>query len=178
MPCPHSCGRGIIFVQGKSMGKKEAKTNAMRILERMKVPYTAQAYECDEFTDGLETADRLGLPHELVYKTLVTLGADKEHYVFVIPIEKELDLKKCARAVGVKSVAMIHVKEIFALTGYVRGGCTAVGMKKPFVTRIDQSAEGLEKIYVSGGRIGCQICLAPEGLRKAAHKAEYADLTM
>ena len=163
---------------GVEMGKKEAKTNAMRILERAGVEYTSQSYECDEFTDGVHTADLLGLPHEQVFKTLVTLGADKQHYVFVIPIEKELDLKKCAKAAGVKSVSMIHVKELFALTGYVRGGCTAIGMKKPFVTRIDASAQKMDRIYISGGRIGCQICLKPDDLLRTAHKAAYADLTM
>ncbi len=164
-----------------TMAKKqqEVKTNAMRILDRAGVAYTHESYEPEgEFTDGIHTADRLGLPHEQVFKTLVTLGADKQHYVFVIPIEKELDLKKCAKSVGVKSVAMIHVKELFDLTGYVRGGCTSIGMKKAFVTRIDQSAQQQDKIYISGGRIGCQICLAPDDLVKVAHKADFADLTM
>lgn len=161
------------------MGKKEAKTNAMRILDRAKIPYQFRSYESDgEFVDGVQTADKLGLPHEKVYKTLVTLGADRQHYVFVIPIERELDLKKCARSVGVKSVTMIHVRELFGLTGYVRGGCTAIGMKKPFVTRIDQSAERLDSIYISGGRIGAQIELAPDDFLRAAYKAEYADLVM
>ena len=157
------------------MAKKEAKTNAMRILERMKIPFSHQEYECDEFTDGSETADRLGLPHEQVYKTLVTVGADRAHYVFVIPVDAELDLKKCARSVGAKSVQMIHMKELFPLTGYVRGGCTAIGMKKQFVTRIDESAASLDEIYVSGGRLGSQIRLSPADFLKAAG-AEYADL--
>ena len=142
----------------------------------MKIPFEHRQYECDEFTDGSEVADKLGLPHEQVFKTLVTLGNDRQHYVFVIPVDEELDLKKCARAAGVKSVQMIHVKELFPLTGYVRGGCTAIGMKKQFVTRIDQSAEEQERIYISGGRIGSQILLAPDDFCKAA-QAEYADLT-
>lgn len=158
------------------MAKKEAKTNAMRILERMKIPFTHQEYECDEFTDGSDAASRLGLPHEKVFKTLVTVGADRQYYVFVIPVDEELDLKKCAASVGVKSVQMLHMKELFPLTGYVRGGCTAIGMKKKFVTRIHRSAEDEEQIYISGGRIGCQICLAPEDFCKAA-EAKYADLT-
>ncbi len=157
------------------MAKKETKTNAMRILDRMKIPYEHREYECDEFTDGSETADRLGLDHAQVFKTLVTLGADREHYVFVIPVDAELDLKKCARSVGVKSVAMIHVKELLPLTGYVRGGCTAIGMKKAFVTRLDESARGQERIYVSGGRLGVQILLSPEDFLRAAG-ADYADL--
>lgn len=160
------------------MAKKtqEIKTNAMRILDSKKISYEHQSYEADEFIDGIQTADKLNLPREQVFKTLVTVGADKQHYVFVIPIEKELDLKKCARSVGVKSVEMIHVKELFALTGYVRGGCTAIGMKKPFVTRLDNSAANLETMYISGGKIGYQIKLSPEDFLKAAHKAELADL--
>lgn len=157
--------------------EKEVKTNAMRILDRLKISYTHQSYEAGDFVDGVQTADKLGLPHEQVYKTLVTVGTDREHYVFVIPIEKELDLKKCARSVGVKSVEMIHVKDLVGLTGYMRGGCTSIGMKKAFVTRVDSSAQKLEKVYVSGGKIGCQICLAPSDLLKA-DGGEYADLCM
>lgn len=150
----------------------------MRILEREKIPFEHFSYEPEgEFVDGVQTADHLGLPHDEVYKTLVAVGNDRNHYVFVIPIEKELDLKKCAKSVGVKSVELIHVKELFALTGYVRGGCTSIGMKKQFVTRVDSSAKEHEKIYVSAGKIGAQIRLAPDDLVRAA-KAEYADLTM
>ena len=155
--------------------QKEVKTNAMRILERMKIPFTHLTYECKEFEDGIQIADMLGLPHEKVYKTLVTVGASKNYFVFVIPIEA--DLKAAARSVGEKSVAMIHVKEINQITGYIRGGCTAIGMKKQYVTRVDASAEALETIIVSGGRIGSQIELSPEDLLKAAD-AEYADITM
>lgn len=108
---------------------KEIKTNAMRILERMKIPYSHYTYECEEFVDGLQVADMLGLPHEKVYKTLVTQGPAKEYFVFVIPVADELDLKKAARAVGQKSLAMLHVKDINGVTGYIRGGCTAIGMK-------------------------------------------------
>lgn len=155
--------------------QKEVKTNAMRILEGLKIPFEHHTYECEEFVDGIQIADMLGLAHEKVYKTLVTVGSSKNHFVFVIPIEDELDLKKAAKAVGEKSVEMLHVKDVNAVTGYVRGGCTAIGMKKQFVTRVDQTAKGLEKIVVSGGRIGSQIALLPEDLLKAA-KAEYADL--
>ena len=112
------------------MSKKELKTNAMRILDRNKIPYEYETYECDEFVDGITTADKIGLPHEQVYKTLVTVGKTGGHYVFVIPIAAELDLKKAAKSVGEKSVEMLHVKDITAVTGYVRGGCTAIGMKK------------------------------------------------
>ena len=161
----------------KIMAKKqENKTNAMRILERMGIAFESLDYECEEFTDGLEIADKLGLAYEEVFKTLVTVGSDGQHYVFVIPVAEELDFKKCARAVGVKSVQMIHVKELFDLTGYVRGGCTSIGMKKQFVTRIDETAQLFDKIYVSAGRIGTQIRLNPEDLIVAAN-AEYAELT-
>ena len=149
----------------KKMAKqKEVKTNAMRILESLKIPFTHYTYECDEFVDGLQIADKL-----------VTEGNDKNYYVFVIPIAEELDLKAAAKSVGVKSVEMIHVKDINKITGYIRGGCTAVGMKKQYVTRIDSSAKGKPTIIVSGGRIGSQVELAPDDLCKAS-KGEYADI--
>lgn len=155
--------------------QKEVKTNAMRILETMKIPFQHYTYECEEFVDGLQIADMLGLPYEKVYKTLVTKGNSKNYFVFVIPIAEELDLKAAARSVGEKSVEMIHVKDINAVTGYIRGGCTAIGMKKQYVTRVDSSAKALPFMIVSGGRIGSQIELAPEDLVRAA-KAEFADL--
>lgn len=153
---------------------KEIKTNAMRILESMKIPYTQYTYDCDEFIDALQIADQLSLPYEKVYKTLVTKGA-RDYFVFVIPIAKELDLKAAARSVGEKSVEMLHVKEINAVTGYIRGGCTAIGMKKQYVTQVDASAQSQAAIIVSGGRIGSQIELAPDDLLCAA-RAEYADI--
>lgn len=148
----------------------------MRILESMKIPFTHYTYECDEFVDGLQIADMLSLPYEKVYKTLVTVGASKNYFVFVIPIAEELDLKKAAKSVGEKNVEMIHVKDINRITGYIRGGCTAVGMKKQYVTRVDASAEAQPTIIVSGGRIGLQIELKPDDLCKAA-RAEYAEVT-
>lgn len=154
---------------------KEIKTNAMRILDRLKIEYSHYTYECEEFIDGIQIADKLKLPHEKVYKTLVTVGNSKNYFVFVIPIEAELDLKKAAKAVGEKSVAMIHVKDINSITGYIRGGCTAIGMKKQYVTRIAEQAKELSKMIVSGGRIGSQIELAPADLCSAA-KAEFADI--
>lgn len=159
------------------MKNKEIKTNAMRILEREKIPYTQYTYECEEFVDALQIADMLSLPYEKVYKTLVTVGNSKNYYVFVIPIAAELDLKKAAKSVGEKAVSMIHVKEINAVTGYIGGGCTAIGMKKQYVTRIDRSAEGLEQVIVSGGRLGSQIELKPDDLCRAA-RAEFADVVM
>lgn len=154
---------------------KEVKTNAMRLLEKNKVEYKAYSYECTEFTDGIQIADILGLPHDLVYKTLVTVGKSREHYVFVIPIEAELDLKKAAKAAGEKSIEMLPLKELTPLTGYVRGGCTSIGMKKQFPTIMDASVEGREKIVVSGGRLGSQLELKAEDLIRVA-RAKTADV--
>ncbi len=154
---------------------KEIKTNAMRILEKEKITYQQYTYECEEFIDGIQIADKLSQPHEKVYKTLVTVGNSKNYFVFVIPIEEELDLKKAARSVGEKAVAMIPVKDINQITGYIRGGCTAVGMKKQYVTRVDERAKGQVTIIVSGGRIGSQIELRPDDLLKAS-RGEYADI--
>ena len=109
---------------------KEIKTNAMRILDRNKISYEIITYECDEFIDGLHTAEKTGAPVEQSFKTLVAQGKSGQFYVFVIPIAKEVDLKAAARAVGEKSVSMIHVKDITSVTGYVRGGCSPLGMKK------------------------------------------------
>lgn len=154
---------------------KEVKTNAMRILDRNKIKYEINLYECKEFIDAVDIADRLGQPYESSFKTLVTVGKSGEHYVFVLPIARELDLKKAASVVGEKSLSMIAVKEITALTGYIRGGCTALGMKKAFRTVIDSSARRFDSIIISGGRIGAQIILAPDDLAKAAN-AEFADI--
>ena len=151
------------------MGKKEIKTNAMIILDRNQIKYSYQTYVCEEFTDGIQVADMLGLEHRLVYKTLVTTGKTGEHYVFVIPIEAEIDFKKAARAVGEKSLEMLHLKDLTKVTGYVRGGCTAIGMKKQFPTVIQEDAKELEKIYVSGGKLGMQIELSPSDLQKVSH---------
>ena len=158
------------------MGKKELKTNAMRILDREKVSYTYQTYECSEFTDGIHVADQLGLPHEQVFKTLVTIGKTGGHYVFVIPIAREIDLKKAARAVHEKSLEMLPLKELTKVTGYVRGGCTSIGMKKPFPTVIQREAQEMEWIYISGGKLGMQIRLSPLDLKKVT-SAEFADVT-
>ena len=154
---------------------KEVKTNAMRILDRLKINYEINLYTCDEFIDGVTVADMLGQDYESSFKTLVAVAKSGEHYVFVIPIHMELDLKKAAVAVGEKSVSLIPVKEITALTGYVRGGCTAIGMKKQFKTVIHSSAKNFERIIVSGGRIGAQIILSPLDLAKAAN-AQFAEI--
>lgn len=155
--------------------QKEIKTNAMRILDSMGIAYAHHTYECGEFVDGCQIADRLSLPYERVYKTLVTEGNSGNYFVFVVPVAEELDLKAAARSVGEKNVEMIPVKDINRVTGYVRGGCTAVGMKKQYVTRIDSSALAQEKICVSGGRIGSQLELDPQDLARATG-AEFADI--
>lgn len=157
------------------MSKKEVKTNAMRMLERQKIPYTYETYECDEFTDGTQVADKLGYEYNYVYKTLVTTGKSGEHYVFVIPIDEVIDFKKAAKEVGEKSLEMLHLKELTKVTGYVRGGCTAIGMKKQFPTVIQEDAKELSKIHVSGGKLGMQLTLSPLDLAKAAN-AKFADI--
>ena len=155
--------------------QKEVKTNAMRILDKNKIAYTQHTYECEEFIDALQIADMLGQAYDKVYKTLVTQGVSKNYFVFVIPIAEELDMKKAAKSVGEKSVSMIPVKDITAVTGYIRGGCTAIGMKKQYKTVISQTAENLQHMYVSGGKIGCQIMLAPDDLCKACG-GTYGDI--
>lgn len=157
------------------MAKKENKTNAMRILEKQKISYEMRTYECDGFIDGVHLADKLSLPYEQVYKTLVTVGKSKNHYVFVIPVAEEIDFKKAARAVGEKSLEMLPLKDLTAVTGYIRGGCTAVGMKKKFRTVIQEEAKDLDKMIVSGGRVGLQLIVEPEDWLRAA-EAEYADV--
>ena len=154
---------------------KEVKTNAMRILDRNKVEYEIINYECDEFIDGLHTAEKTGAPVEQTFKTLVMQGKSKQFYVFAIPIAEEVDLKAAARAVSEKSVEMVHVKDITAITGYVRGGCSPLGMKKQFPTVIHESAQKYDKIWISGGRGGTSISLKPEKLKQVVH-ARYADI--
>lgn len=157
------------------MSKKELKTNAMRILDTNQIAYSYKTYECDEFTDGIHVADMLGLDHELVYKTLITTGKSGEHYVFVIPIEEEIDFKKAAKVVGEKALEMLPLKDLTKVTGYVRGGCTAIGMKKVFPTVIQEDAQLYDSIHVSGGKIGMQIELSPEDLKNVAN-AQFADV--
>mgnify|MGYP001027780816 CR=1 FL=1 len=157
------------------MSKKEVKTNAMRMLDRMKIPYEYEEYECDDFTDGIQTADKLGYDHKLVYKTLVTTGKTGNHYVFVIPIEAEIDFKKAAKVVGEKSLEMLHLKDLTKVTGYVRGGCSPLGMKKQFPTIVHESAAAFDKIYISGGRIGTSITVNPDYLL-AVVRGQYADV--
>ena len=155
---------------------KEIKTNAMRMLDRQKIPYRVLQYECDTFIDGLHTAAKTGAPVEQSFKTLVTRGKSGQFYVMVIPIAEELDLKEAARLAGEKSLEMIHVKEINSVTGYVRGGCSPIGMKKQFPTFIHESAEKYGEIYISGGRIGTTLCLSPTDLIKVC-RGQFGKLT-
>lgn len=161
------------------MGKhkeKEIKTNAMRILDKNKVSYEVLQYECDEFIDGLHTAQKTGTPVEQSFKTLIVQGKSKEYYVVVIPIALEIDLKKAAKAVGEKSVELIHVKDITKVSGYVRGGCSPLGMKKQYTTIIHESALAYEEIYVSGGRIGTTLKLNPKELAEVV-SGKFVEIT-
>ena len=144
----------------------EEKTNVMRVLEQKKIPYTPHSYPHNEgeAVDGATVASILGRDPGEVYKTLVTRGASKANYVFVVPVLSELDLKKAAKTVGEKSIEMIPQARLLPLTGYVHGGCSPVGMKKPFPTVLDGSVEGLDAIVVSAGKIGAQVELAPAAL--------------
>ncbi len=157
------------------MAKKENKTNAMRILDKNRISYRTKTYECDEFIDGVHVADLNGDPYDQSFKTLVTVGKSGQHYVFVIPIDKEIDFKKAAKIVGEKSIEMIHVKDINAITGYIRGGCTPLGMKKLFPTVIQESAKEFDEIIISGGKIGMQILLNPLDLANVTH-AQFGDI--
>ena len=147
------------------MAKEKAqKTNAMRMLDRAGVSYRVNYYDCDEFIDGVHIADQLGQPYEQTFKTLVATGKSGAYYVFVIPVAETLDLKKAAKAVGEKSVELLHVKDIRAVTGYIRGGCTPIGMKKQYPTVIHRSALEFNELILSGGCLGAQIFLAPADL--------------
>ena len=148
------------------MKKSEIKTNAIRLLEQKMIPFTVHDYTDSGAVSGMEVAAVLGEDPEAVFKTLVTVGKSGEHYVFVVPVNRELNLKKAAHAAGEKSVSMIKSKELLPLTGYIHGGCSPIGMKKFFQTFIDCSAQKQQAIMVSGGRIGCQIEIAPEDLGK------------
>lgn len=143
---------------------KQAKTNAVRILDSNKISYELINYDSDGFMDGVSIADKLGQRVEETFKTLVTKGKSGNFFVFVIPVHKELDLKAAAKSVSEKSVEMIPVADINKVTGYIRGGCSPIGMKKQFMTVVDASAEAYEKIMFSGGRLGTQIKMSPREL--------------
>ena len=157
--------------------QKEEKTNVMRVLEQKGVAYTPHTYPTDGSIDGASVAGYLGQDPEHVFKTLVARGASGGYYVFDIPVEDTLDLKKAAKAVGEKSIAMIHQKELLPLTGYIHGGCSPVGMKKQFPTVFHETAEILDTICVSAGKIGYQVEVAPADLI-ALVGAKTADLTV
>ena len=159
------------------MAKKEEKTNVMRVLEQKKIPYTAHAYPADGPIDGVSVAGYLGQDVEQVFKTLVTRAASGAYYVFDIPVAESLDLKKAAKAVGEKSIAMIQQKELLPLTGYVHGGCSPVGMKKQFPTVFHETVILFDTICVSAGKIGAQVEVAPNDLI-ALLGAETADLVV
>jgi Cys-tRNA(Pro)/Cys-tRNA(Cys) deacylase len=144
--------------------EKEIKTNAMRILDALKIPYEVLQYTVDAFEDGVQIADLEGVPREESFKTLVMRGKSGAYYTFVLPVEKEVDLKAAARAAGEKSMEMIHVKDINAITGYVRGGVSPIGMKKEYPTVLAGEAAAFERIYVSGGRIGSTIHIRTKDL--------------
>lgn len=145
----------------------EEKTNVMRYLEQKKVVYMPHWYACpDGAVDGISVAALLKKDAGTVFKTLVTQGTSKKYYVFVIPAQRELDLKAAAKAAGEKSIQMIRQAELLPLTGYVHGGCSPLGMKKPLTTFLDQSAQALETVTVSAGRIGAQVELSPADLCK------------
>lgn len=155
----------------------EHKTNVMRILERYKITYTAYCYKDKGVTSGVDVARAMEQPAERVFKTLVAVGKSRKYYVFVVPVEQELDLKKAAAAAGEKSVSMLPQKELLGLTGYVHGGCSPIGMKKQFQTFLDSSAESRETIIFSAGQVGYQVELAPGQLPKAL-VFQTADLTI
>lgn len=154
----------------------EIKTNVMRILEKERIPHTVHYYEADGNFDGVSVAQKVNKNPEIVFKTLITGGKSRNHFVFVIPVGEELDLKKAAAACGEKSIEMLAVKDLLPTTGYVRGGCSPVGMKKAFPTYIDETAQLCDTIVVSGGKIGTQIEVAPDDLMRLTG-AQYAPLT-
>ena len=159
------------------MGKKEDKTNVMRVLEQKKVSYNPHSYTEDASLTGDEIAELLGENKEQVFKTLVTVGKTGEHYVFVIPVAEELDLKKAAKAVGEKSISMLKQKELLPLTGYVHGGCSPIGMKKRFKTVFHNTAEDFETICFSGGKVGFQVEVHLEDIKPIV-RYELADIIM
>lgn len=158
------------------MGKNNDKTNVMRVLDQKKIEYKSYNYLNTGAVSGLEVAEALGENPDMVFKTLVTAGKSKTNYVFVVPVDKELNLKKAAHSVGEKSIEMIKQKELLPLTGYVHGGCSPIGMKKQFVTTIDQSAEQFESIIFSAGKIGYQVEVSLEDLGKVI-RFQLADIT-
>ena len=145
------------------------KTNVCRVLDQKKIAYELHSYDADPALTGEDIAKILNEPSDCVFKTLVTVGKTGEHYVFVVPVKEELDLKKAAKAAGEKSIEMIKQKDLLGLTGYVHGGCSPIGMKKTFKTFIHETATGYEHIFVSAGKVGFQIEINPNDLMKVAN---------
>ena len=164
----------LLQKEGIGLGK-EAKTNAMRMLDKKKIAYEALTYEVDTFIDGMHCAELTGAPVDASYKTLVMQGKSNQYEGFVLPFGGEVELDAAARSVGGKAVEMIHVKDITKITGYVRGGCSPLGMKKMFPTVIDESAKNFAEIYVSGGRIGLTLKMKPQDL-VAVTNAQLVDI--
>ncbi len=156
---------------------RELKTNAMRILDKYRISYEIITYECDTFVDGITAAEKSGVPVEQTFKTLVAVGKSGQYYVFVIPAANELDFKAAAKTVQEKSVELIPVKDITKITGYVRGGCSPIGMKKQYKTVVQKSALSLEKIAISAGHIGTSVLLNPNDLVTASG-AVFADVVV
>ena len=154
----------------------EEKTNVMRILEQKKIKYNSYSYASTQAISGMEVATALNQDPNCVFKTLVTVGTSRNNYVFLVPVNKELNLKKAAKSVNEKKVEMIKSKELLPLTGYIHGGCSPIGMKKQFKTVIDLTAEEREEIIFSGGRLGVQIKMAPGKLAELIG-AEFLDIT-
>ena len=157
--------------------QKETKTNAIREVEAAGLPCEVRTFECEEALSGVEVAQMLDLDPDRVFKTLVTVGRSGEHYVFMVPVAEELDLKRAAQAVNEKSIEMIRSRELLPLTGYIHGGCSPIGMKKQFHTVADETVQLFDTIYFSGGRIGCQLEMAPNDLEKIV-PLQYADITV
>lgn len=147
------------------MKRATDKTNVMRLLDQHNIPYESRCYADTDALSGTEVAAALGEDPDQVFKTLVTVGHTGGHYVFMIPVAEELDLKKAAKAVGEKSIVMIKAKELLPLTGYIHGGCSPIGMKKPFETVIDETVELFDTFFFSAGKIGWQVEVSPEALR-------------
>lgn len=156
------------------MSKKEEKTNVMRVLEQRKIPYRSFAVD-NMTTNAVAVAKALDTSPAYLYKTLVTVGKSGEYYVFMVPAENELDLKKAAKAVGEKSIEMLPQRQLLPLTGYVHGGCSPIGMKKQFKTTIHQNAETAQSIFFSAGKIGRQVCLSPQALSEVI-PLQYKDI--
>ena len=155
--------------------KSRDKTNVMRVLDQKKIAYNSYSYDPDPTKTGEEIAAILHEDPDRVFKTLVTQGKTNQYYVFVVPVKAELDLKKAAKAAGEKAIAMIHQKELLPLTGYVHGGCSPIGMKKQFPTFIHITAQNLERMFVSAGKVGFQVELSPKDLAETA-RCTFADI--